>query len=866
MKPRGKHSYCAVFWWCSFFLLWNFYCPQAMPEQTNQQMELSRPARRWEFMSVLGRRAGLLGNESGRFEAWAYPLKILRNFHLNFFIDGQVLPGDSLIRSIIVRPESTTFLYAGDTFSVRETLCVPIDEPAALIKLDIETTQPLELEAAFERDFQLEWPGTMGGSSIDWNPLLHAFVMTEEQAKFKAIVGSPTASEFRQEYQSNYFSSRENSFRLGSIAKGKATKIVVIAASAGDHLQAEHLFHEMETDFTSVFQASEHYYQKYLEDNVQLTLPDPALEQAYNWAQVSMIQGLIENPYLGTGLVAGYRTSGDDQRPGYAWYFGRDALWTSLALNDIGDFSTTRAAIDFLSKYQRKDGKIPHEIAQGASFVPWFSTLPFAYAAADATPLYIIAIKDYVLSSGDLSFAEQHWNDAWKAYQFLLSTYDRHGLAQNVNVGHGWVEGGPLLPVKTEIYQNGLALEAIRSLAILADLLHKNDLSRELTQTFNEKRLILNQLFWIPEKQRYAFALDMQDQKVDVPSVLATVPMWFGLLDPEKTDAMITQLASLDHQTDWGMRILSSEDPRYDPGGYHSGTVWPLFTGWASMGEYRYHRALAAFSNLRTNALLTFDGALGHVTEVLSGNYYQNLATGSPAQLWSSAMVVSPLLEGLLGLDKDAIRHQLVFAPHVPADWTHFSVGNLKIGSSKVDLEYSKSIDRINLKINGTGTSTCDLKFSPAISLRTSVERVYLNGRTIPFRLEKNSNDQHVTVQIPILKTPQILTIRTKNDFGLTEPVELPLLGERSHGVRVLSTTWTPRHDALHVSVAGTAGQHYELGVWNPRQISTVDGADLIPVDESHAKLRFLLPPSSAGRVSQSEISIHFKARGQKGV
>src|SRR3984885_8425815 len=70
-------------------------------------------------------------------------------------------------------------------------------------------------------------------------------------------------------------------------------------------------------------------------------------------------------------------------------------------------------------------------------------------------------------------------------------------------------------------------------------------------------------------------------------------------------------------------------------GGYHYGSVWPLFTGWASVGEYRYHREFPAYSNLRANALLALDGSLGHVTEVLSGDYYQPLSTSSPHQIWS---------------------------------------------------------------------------------------------------------------------------------------------------------------------------------------------------------------------------------------
>src|SRR5258708_21676668 len=98
---------------------------------------------------------------------------------------------------------------------------------------------------------------------------------------------------------------------------------------------------------------------------------------------------------------------------------------------------------------------------------------------------------------------------------------------------------------------------------------------------------------------------------------------------------MITQLADLDHQTDWGMRIISERSPKFSGGGYHYGSVWPLFTGSAAVGEYRFHRAFPAYSNLRSNALLALDGSLRHVTEVLSGSYYQSRSTSSPHPILS---------------------------------------------------------------------------------------------------------------------------------------------------------------------------------------------------------------------------------------
>src|SRR5438132_12850637 len=112
-----------------------------------------------------------------------------------------------------------------------------------------------------------------------------------------------------------------------------------------------------------------------------------------------------------------------------------------------------RAVLDLIRKYQREDGKIPHEISQGANFVDWFKGYPYPYASADATPLHIIAMNDYVVESGDAAFAKEKWESLRKAYEFLKSTYDALGLPQNVGLGHGWGEVGPLLPVETAYYE-----------------------------------------------------------------------------------------------------------------------------------------------------------------------------------------------------------------------------------------------------------------------------------------------------------------------------------------------------------------------------------------------------------------------------
>jgi len=817
-------------------------------------MELTRTIHSWEFLPIVGRRAGLLGNESGRFEGWVYPLKLFRDLHLTFHVGDRALPAESLARTLTVRPESASIVYAGDSFRVLETLCAPVQEPGAVIVLEIESDEPVEVEAAFTADFQLEWPAALGGTYVGFDPGQRAFVFGEESRKYGALLGSPTATNAHVAYETNYSSSEESSFRLGITPKGKERKILVMAASVNGLAEAEKSYQRLASSYSNLIEQSASDYREYLDKTVSLELPDRSLQQAYDWARVSTVQGLVSNPYLGTGLVAGYRTSGVSQRPGFAWFFGRDSFWTSFALNSEGDFSTSRVALDFVSKFQREDGKVPHEISQSANLVPWFKDFPYPWASADATPLFILAMDDYARQSGDLAFVREKWDNLWRAYQFLKSTYDSQGFAQNMGIGHGWVEGGPLLPVKNEYYQAGLGVAAVGALADLAGLVGKEDISQQLRSDFDKAKPALDHAFWAPEASIYAFALKQDNQPVNEASVLATVPMWFGLPDSAHANTMITRLADADQQTDWGMRIISSQSPVYSGSGYHFGSVWPLFTGWAAVGEYRYHRALAAYSNLRANALLFGAGALGHFSEVLSGDYNDSLSTSSPHQIWSAAMVISPILRGMFGLETDAQKHQVTFNPHTPADWSSFAIHNIQMGEMQLDFRSSRTADEVTLEIERRGSGECWIVYSPSFSPRAQIVSLELNGKSLRFTSERNIGDQHISVRFPLSDSRGTIVIRVKNDFGLSLEQDLPSLGSASRGMRVVDESWNSTHDQLDLNVAGIAGHHYDLAVWNPGQIASATGAEVT----KSGKLQIQIPNGPGETYVQQKVKIRF--------
>ncbi len=819
-----------------------------------ETITLSRPIRTWEFLDAAGTRAGLFGHEDGRFEAWIYPLKIFRDFHLIFHSNGSAIPAESLARTLIVNPEGPTIVYAGDAFEVRETWIAPPGEMGAIIRLDINSFAPLQIEAAFQRDFQLMWPAAIGGTYMGWDDSRHAFTFGEEQKKYFAVAGSPAAVDHSQELFTNNVEQGTSSIRLASVGAGRSTQIFVVVGSFTSREQAAETYQRLTTEYDSIQQSAARFYRAYLDRTVQLRLPDERLQHAYDWSRISLYQGLVENPFLGTGLVAGYRGSGSGARPGFAWMFGRDALWSSLALDAEGDFSTVRTALEFLSKFQRADGKVEHEISQSASLVPWFTNYPYGYASADATPLYIIAADDYVSSSGDVQFARAHWDNILRAYQFLKSTYMGDKLPRNLGIGHGWIEGGPLLPVKTEQYQSGLGLQALRSMARLAGAAGKRDLQKTMTEEFARQQPIVDQAFWSEKDHSYIFALGVNGEQVAVPTVLSTVPMWFDLLNEKRASSTISTLADWDHSADWGMRIISSQNPLYDPTGYHFGSVWPLFTGWAAVGEYREHRALPAYANLRANALLALDGPLGRVTEVLSGTYYSQLATSSPHQVWSSAMVISPMLLGMLGLDHSGHGGRLGFAPHVPAGWKHFEVANLPACGGKVALDYSQSWESdsaIDLRVSRDGSSPCEVEFAPAISPRAEIVGVEVDGGPAKFIATLHGADQHVGVKFsPAGKST--LKIRLRNNFALRVGANLPPLGSTSQNLKIVSETWNTAHDRLTLRVSGTAGKTYDVQTFGSA-IASIGGGTL-----EGGTIHLTFPAGAEGSYLSREVVVAF--------
>jgi glycogen debranching enzyme len=813
-------------------------------------LELERPTRSGAFFDVVGRRSAVFGYENRPFEAWVYPLKLLDDFRLSFQLEGYPLEleGADTAVTVTVRPEATTFTHSHAGFTVREIVFAPLDEPGIVILLEVRSALPLTVIGSFRPRLRLMWPAGLMTGDLGWDEKEHVYSITEETKRFAAVIGSPTARDLSvMPYQEE---PKDVPIRFSVDVRPEVmdTQLIpiVIAGSVAGRDEAKATYDRLLRSARALYERNAVYYRDLQDRTVSITTPDERLNTALAWAKVGVDKGLATNPLLGTGLVAGFRTSGQSERPGFAWMFGRDALWTALAIHAYGDFDAARAALAFLRKLQRPDGKIPHEISQSAGLIPWFTDYKYPWESADATPLYVIAQADHWRASGDTAFLRESWPSIVKAWRFTAATdTDGNGLVENTKFGHGWTEGSPPYPPHEEIYLQGVWVEASRAVAELADVMKDAALSRAARDAAERTRAAVEATYWLPGPGFYAFATALAKPEkvynaepgprraarqariealrghrlVDEDTVLPAVPLWWRVLDDERAQSEIDHLGGASMATDWGARIISARSELYDPLSYHYGSVWPLFTGWASMGAYRYGRPHVGYQALMANALLTFQGALGYVTELLSGDRNAPFGRSSHHQVWSEAMVLSPMIRGLLGIEATDGGRSLTFAPQLPADWDFVTVRNVAAGAARYDLSLTRKPGLMTIAVERRGGgSAARVLLAPAFPLDARVRSVTVNGRPLPFEIERRGDVQRAVVTVPV--SAAVFSYDEGSEVFST--IDTPARGATSEGLRILRSR--AESGMLHLVLEGIAGRTYTLGVRSPRSVADTPG------------------------------------------
>ena len=120
----------------------------------------------------------------------------------------------------------------------------------------------------------------------------------------------------------------------------------------------------------------------------------------------------------------------------------------------------------------------------------------------------------------------------------------------------------------------GYAYAARRAAAEILGHLGDEKLSADLEQAANLLRNVFNRAFWLPSERFYAVALDGEGRAAGAMSVNQPGALVRDNLTTTGEGGAARLMAN-DMFSGWGIRTLSSESPRFNPYGYHVGTVWP---------------------------------------------------------------------------------------------------------------------------------------------------------------------------------------------------------------------------------------------------------------------------------------------------
>jgi len=795
---------------------------------------LAGPARAGRFMEASGRRAAFLGREDGSFEAWAYPLKVLHGFELAFAIAAyaEPIPAASLAATVDIRPESATVRYTHAAFTVDATWLVPLEEPGGVVLLDVHASEPVTVIARFRPDLEPMWPAALGGQYCGWNEELDAFVLTEGTRRNAAIIGSPLAAAPPEQPAHNLPDAPvQMAIPLTPEVAAHGLVPIAIAASVRGRDDAEATYARLLAGVERYHRESAAHYRGLRTERTSIDTPDDRLDLAFEWGKVALDKGFVCNPHLGAGLIAGLGPSGATERPGFGWFFGGDAFINAAAIDGYGDFAVVAESLRFLRARQRDDGKMMHELSQGAAFIRWFEDYPYGYYHADTTALYIAAVRDHVAASGDLDLARELWPSVRRAFAYCeLMDEDGDGLMDNSLAGLAAVETGRLRSrdTMTDVFLAAAWADAAAAAADLASVSEPAFRPRAVAAAARARRA-LNERFLDDAGRTVHFALDRGGTPRDALTVWPAYGIARGVFDADRPAiaGTLDALAGAGLGADWGARMLSRESALYEPSSYNNGASWPFLTGFAAQALYAGGRSAAAWTYLDGLADVTFLEARGFLPELLSGDRLRSVDAAVPHQLFATTGLVATVTRGLLGMavtgrgapivgEEAAVR----LAPQLPPHWRSARFAALAFRGSTFDLTLEQDAGRTAARVarrSGPPVPIAlELVLPPGArpTSHSGGER-FAAGPATP---------RGTTVTFTARVAGEgAFEVRHTGGFQAWARHEPLALGDPSRRLRVIDAV----HDggAFRVRVHGLAGRRYALALAAPDGARSVSGA-----------------------------------------
>jgi hypothetical protein len=255
-------------------------------------LELTRATHAGAFFDVVGRRAALVGYEHREAEAWVYPLEVIDGLSLSFRLEGYPLDidGRSILSSIIVRPDATTFVYSHAAFTVRQVMFVPIDEPAIVMLLDVRSVLPISITGSFRPRLRLMWPATAMTASIGWDAESRVYSLSEETGRYAGVIGCPFGRDVSVMPYQEEPRDVPNSFVVSVQRENLTTHFIpiVITGSVEGREAARRVYDRVLASIPALYIRTADYYDQVDRSTLTVETPDDRINTGFLWAIIGI--------------------------------------------------------------------------------------------------------------------------------------------------------------------------------------------------------------------------------------------------------------------------------------------------------------------------------------------------------------------------------------------------------------------------------------------------------------------------------------------------------------------------------------------------------------------------------------------------